>query len=230
MAADGTATGGIDQDVARNQVVADTIKIVSTSLLGLTVGCAQCHDHRYDPIPQADYYRLRAVFEPAYDWKHWRVPGERLVSLWTDADRAKAGRGRRRGGQQSRPNAQAKLTVYMDEALEKELAKFDDELHGALCAGLSRRPPPSGRAEQKKLLEPAPQRQQSDRRRALSVQPGGGRRAEEARRPDRRRSAPRGRFRISFRCSPKCPARSRPRSCSIAATIGSRRARSRPAG
>jgi hypothetical protein len=49
MAADGTATGGIDQDVARNQVVADTLKIVSTSLLGLTVGCAQCHDHRYDP-------------------------------------------------------------------------------------------------------------------------------------------------------------------------------------
>jgi hypothetical protein len=63
---------------------------VSTSLLGLSVGCAQCHDHRYDPIPQADYYRLRAVFEPAYDWKTWRTPGERLVSLWTDADRAKA--------------------------------------------------------------------------------------------------------------------------------------------
>ncbi len=40
MAADGTATGGIDQDLARNQVLADTIKIVSTSLLGLSVGCA----------------------------------------------------------------------------------------------------------------------------------------------------------------------------------------------
>ena len=47
--------------------MADTLKIVGSTLLGLTVGCAQCHDHRYDPIPQADYYRLRAVFEPALD-------------------------------------------------------------------------------------------------------------------------------------------------------------------
>src|SRR6185503_1180236 len=88
--ADGSATAGPDSDLARNQVIADTIKIVSTSLLGLSVGCAQCHDHRYDPIPQTDYYRLRAVFEPAYDWKHWRTPTGRCVSLYTSADRAKA--------------------------------------------------------------------------------------------------------------------------------------------
>ena len=73
-----------------NEVVAGTIKIVSTSILGLTVGCAQCHPHRYDPISQVDYYRLRAVFDPALDCRHWRSPGQRLVSLWTDADRHKA--------------------------------------------------------------------------------------------------------------------------------------------
>ena len=68
MAPDGTASAAAsDQKIARNAVVAETIKIVSSSLLGMTVGCAQCHDHRYDPIPQADYYRLRAVFEPALD-------------------------------------------------------------------------------------------------------------------------------------------------------------------
>lgn len=84
MAPDGTADGGIEQTTARNDVVAETIKIVSSSLLGLTVGCAQCHNHRYDPIPQADYYRFRAIFEPAYDVKNWRKPAERLVSLWSD--------------------------------------------------------------------------------------------------------------------------------------------------
>ncbi len=73
-APDGTAEGGVDQKVARNDVVAETLKIVSTSLLGLTVGCAQCHNHRYDPISQVDYYRLRAIFEPALDPKNWRPP------------------------------------------------------------------------------------------------------------------------------------------------------------
>src|SRR5205814_7948715 len=72
MAPDGTASGGGPAEA--QQVVADTLKIVGSALFGLTVGCAQCHDHRYDPIPQSDYYRLPAVFEPAFDPAHWRRP------------------------------------------------------------------------------------------------------------------------------------------------------------
>jgi mono/diheme cytochrome c family protein len=90
MAPDGTGTSGVDPSAARNDVIAETIKIVSTSVLGLTVGCAQCHNHRYDPIPQADYYRWRAIFEPAYDTKNWRTPEKRLVSLWSDEVRDQA--------------------------------------------------------------------------------------------------------------------------------------------
>ena len=90
MAPDGTADSPPDQNLARNQVMAETLKIVSSSLLGLTVGCAQCHDHRYDPISHEDYHRLRAVFDPAYDWKNWRTPAQRQVSLYTEADRKKA--------------------------------------------------------------------------------------------------------------------------------------------
>ena len=90
MAPDGTASGGIDQAVARNQVVADTLQIVGSSLLGMTVNCAQCHDHRYDPIPTRDYYRLRAIFEPALDPKNWRKPPARQITLYTDSDREQA--------------------------------------------------------------------------------------------------------------------------------------------
>ena len=92
MAPDGTATAEAnDQKTARNAVVSETLKVVSSSLLGVTVGCAQCHDHKHDPIPQVDYYRLRAVFEPGFDLEHWRVPNARLISLMTDEERAKAG-------------------------------------------------------------------------------------------------------------------------------------------
>ncbi|MBL8808990.1 MAG: DUF1549 domain-containing protein [Planctomycetaceae bacterium] len=90
MAPDGTADGSVDQKVARNDVIAETLKTVTTSLLGLSVGCAQCHEHRYDPITQTDYYRLRALFEPAYDTENWRNPNGRLVSMWSAETRAAA--------------------------------------------------------------------------------------------------------------------------------------------
>ena len=88
MVADGTAQE--NNEVVRNQVVTDTIKMVSSSLLGMSVGCAQCHDHRYDPISQEDYYRIRAVFEPALNPQRWHPPGSRAISLYTDQDHAKA--------------------------------------------------------------------------------------------------------------------------------------------
>ncbi|QDV86897.1 DUF1553 domain-containing protein [Planctomycetes bacterium TBK1r] len=87
MAPDGSASGEVDRGLAVNATIADTIDIVTTSLLGLTVGCARCHDHRYDPISQADYYRFRAIFEPALDSKQWKLPMQRRVSLYTAEDK-----------------------------------------------------------------------------------------------------------------------------------------------
>jgi hypothetical protein len=92
MAPDPTDEALPDPALARNQVMAETIRTVTSSLLGLTVACAQCHDHRYDPVSHADYHRIRAVFEPLYDWKDWRPPGQRLYSLYTQAERDAAAR------------------------------------------------------------------------------------------------------------------------------------------
>lgn len=44
----------------------ETLEHTSRAFLGLTMQCVKCHDHKYDPIDQADYYRLRAVFEPLH--------------------------------------------------------------------------------------------------------------------------------------------------------------------
>jgi hypothetical protein len=154
MGADGTATPAVEQDTVRNQAVADTIKIVSTSLLGLSVGCAQCHDHRYDPIPQTDYYRLRAVIEPAYDWKNWRTPEQRLISLYTEDDRKTAVEVEAEAKKLSDEKA-AKQKQYIEEALTKHLEKFEAGLREQLRAAYDT-PADKRTAEQKKLLADNP--------------------------------------------------------------------------
>jgi hypothetical protein len=126
MAPDGTSTATDNPNLARNEVMAETLKIVSTSLMGMTVGCAQCHDHRYDPIPQSDYYAMRAVFEPALDWKNWKSPSQRLVSLYTDKDRAEAAKieAEAKEVEKKRTEKQKELIAA---AIEVELKKFPED-------------------------------------------------------------------------------------------------------
>ncbi len=50
-----------------HDIIDDRIDVVARGLLGLTVTCARCHDHKYDPIPQADYYSLYGVFRSSYE-------------------------------------------------------------------------------------------------------------------------------------------------------------------
>ncbi len=63
----------------RHDVLFGLMEKVSTSLMGLTVGCARCHSHRFDPIPQRDYYRLFALFMSAYNPMDWKQPRHRFL-------------------------------------------------------------------------------------------------------------------------------------------------------
>ena len=54
--------GGIDVEMFRSESIIDRVNTTGTVFLGLTVGCCQCHDHKYDPISQREYYRLFAFF------------------------------------------------------------------------------------------------------------------------------------------------------------------------
>lgn len=154
MAPDGTADGSADKKVAANEVLAETIKITSTALLGLTVGCAQCHDHRYDPISHKDYHRFRAIFEPAYDWTAWRAPRTRLVSLWSAETRQRAAEVEQQLKQLAADRTAA-LDKIVEETFERELAKLPSDVQP--LARQAREAPAAKRTpEQQQLIKKYP--------------------------------------------------------------------------
>lgn len=73
--------------IDRFKVLADTVEIVSSSLMGLTLRCARCHSHKYDPLPQRDYYRFTAIFAAAYSPYEWIKPRDRFLELGGTRDR-----------------------------------------------------------------------------------------------------------------------------------------------
>jgi hypothetical protein len=72
-----------------HQVLADTMQIVSSSLLGLTVQCARCHSHKFDPISQRDYYSMQAVFLGAFDPARWQPSEVRSIPIATESQVAR---------------------------------------------------------------------------------------------------------------------------------------------
>jgi len=68
-------------DINRVEVLTDFVDTTSSVVLGLSAGCARCHDHKFDPIPQRDYFRMQAIFAP---FIKSRIPLSRLESLGYD--------------------------------------------------------------------------------------------------------------------------------------------------
>ena len=96
-----------NQDVAssHNEVLTEMTNIVGAAFLGVTVGCARCHDHKFDPFRQSDYYRLQAHFaqtqpndivlaskEEQEEWKAKADAGGAGEAAAADAVAARAGR------------------------------------------------------------------------------------------------------------------------------------------
>jgi hypothetical protein len=72
--------GGIDVEEARWETLVDRVNTTAAVWLGSTLGCAQCHNHKFDPFSQRDYYRMLAFFDNV----EYRVQGEgpRVMDRW----------------------------------------------------------------------------------------------------------------------------------------------------
>jgi cytochrome c553 len=158
-ASDPTYPGYIEKPEI-HKVLADTIQIIGSTFLGVTIQCARCHEHKLEPISQRDYYQLQAVLAGAYDPDRWQVSGERAIPWATEAqltlinahnksviDRVAA----------LNTELNRLLAEYRDKYLNEKLAPVPENLRGpikeALVIAADKR-----NDEQKKLVaEHAPQ-------------------------------------------------------------------------
>lgn len=80
---------GIDQTGSRTMnfvperlgVIGDAITVLGEGVIGLTLGCAKCHSHKYDPIPHRDYYRFKAILQGALDEHDWLTFQNRSLNV-----------------------------------------------------------------------------------------------------------------------------------------------------
>ena len=95
LVATGFLRMGIDQTGSRTMnfvserlgVIDDAINVLGTGVMGLTLECARCHSHKYDPIPQRDYYRFKAILQGALDEHDWLTFKNRVLKVGTPAHR-----------------------------------------------------------------------------------------------------------------------------------------------
>lgn len=80
---DSTEGNEMVRTIERYAVLEQQLQITISAMFGLTIDCARCHSHKFDPLPQTDYYALQAIFYPAFNVKHWVPPKDRFIHLAT---------------------------------------------------------------------------------------------------------------------------------------------------
>ncbi len=109
--------GGGGGERGRQDALDDVITTTSLTLMGMTVGCARCHDHKFDPIRQQDFYRIQAVFAPTRPVNHPLVAPDVVAAHRAETQRIEA---------QQRPLKKAKdeleapyLKILVEEAVSR---------------------------------------------------------------------------------------------------------------
>ena len=83
----GESDGNPDEVRAdRYSVLEGAVQIMGSALFGLTFQCARCHDHKFEPVAQREYYQLQAILSPAFDLQQWIKPNDRQLCTASAAE------------------------------------------------------------------------------------------------------------------------------------------------
>ncbi|MBE2285602.1 MAG: PSD1 domain-containing protein [Prosthecobacter sp.] len=125
--------GGIDKEQFRIDSIFDRVATTGSVWLGLTIGCAQCHDHKFDPIEQKEYYRLFAFLnnqdEPELKVFDPKVNVKTLMAEFKDVEKKLTTLIKERYNEETAwekdmsPDFRAKLSAAVNKAVAKPVAK-----------------------------------------------------------------------------------------------------------
>jgi hypothetical protein len=140
----------------RIEVIADEIDVLGSAVMGLTLKCARCHNHKFDPIPQRDYYRLLDVFKGAYDEYDWLKPDVRpgLGPLSQDVQAGRLLQGMSIPERRARDENNAKIRAEVD-AIRSALDRKADAVAAKLLDDRLARLPEVLRADLRTMLSTA---------------------------------------------------------------------------
>ena len=74
-------------EVDRRAALEAAVQVTASSLLGLSVHCARCHDHKFEPITQIEYYQLQAILFPAFNPQDWMNPKDRTIYAYLPGEK-----------------------------------------------------------------------------------------------------------------------------------------------
>jgi mono/diheme cytochrome c family protein len=121
--------GGIDPEEDRVKKTVDRTNTLGTIWLGLTVGCTQCHSHKYDPLSQREYYRLYAFFNDL---------DERDLEIPTPEEAAALAQARQQHAEKQQ-ELRAALEAYIRDEMPGALASWEASLAGLDASALAQR-------------------------------------------------------------------------------------------
>ncbi|MDE0658297.1 MAG: DUF1553 domain-containing protein [Gammaproteobacteria bacterium] len=119
----------------RMNIIADEIEVLTSAVMGLTVKCARCHDHKYDPISQRDYYRLSAILQTSYDPYEWLPPKKRRIPIGLERENEEVAAHNRPLKAEIRSlekNLLQEAEPFVDKLLEERLADLPEMLRPEL--------------------------------------------------------------------------------------------------
>jgi hypothetical protein len=133
--------GNLDPDEMRQEWLTEAVAGVGNGILGLTIGCARCHDHKLDPVPQVEYYRLQAFFAPTANQAQKRAT-EQERKAYEDAVKA---------ADEKRKPINAEIAAiekpYREKLRQQKIDRLPPDAKAAYQTSADKRTP-----EQKKLV------------------------------------------------------------------------------